>query len=348
MYCCTCSGLSPPNSVRRKHPWDEEEELAGDQLKYLSEEGMQQSWKEGVQLGEKRATEDGMRPRGGHRTYPEWWSKPYLADRKARGGQGHSEEELVRQEEADGPDADDTDEDNDDSEGDDDEDEGIPRQCAEDAALLVMQQQGGDESISQFLDHTPQGRMHKSTLMSKLNDGEEKLSADRVVRIQQCHGRDRNAIAAAAAFNPREDDWLMGLGSDIAVQFENNKWVGKVVRMRRWTGSRRDGECNCGECGVPKGKGSWVEYQRPVILHEDRKQVGNVHFQCSWYSRTNRDNNNKKFQLGVVRDEDAGQYHVTTVICPVNMTYVPEDNNYILSADTQTVINQACGEIVNW
>ena len=157
-------------------------------------------------------------------------------------------------------------------------------------------------------------------------------TTDRCVRVQQ--GREE---ASPAPFNAAMDDWNMGIGSDIAIHFEegNNIFVGRVVQMRkRYTNGR------------------YVKYKRSVILHEDREKLGDLFVSCMFYTRVRSalSNTERVFKL---KDNNTTamnykEYHVTTVVCPLNLTYHVATESYLLDATGDDIINTQLGGNTTW
>ena len=303
---------------------------------------MKQDWEAGVAEAYEAATADKMRPppaRRGQRPlkFPRWWEHPHEFDPTAHAPRG--EEELLHE----GPDAaegngdDDNGEDNDDDNDDDtnDNDDNDDDDDDDDTPLALLMGAhiaAGAESITQTLMQPNGQRRHKTSVLLDLVGKGTKLSADRCVRVQQ--GREE---ASPAPFNAAMDDWNMGIGSDIAIHFEegNNIFVGRVVQMRkRYTNGR------------------YVKYKRSVILHEDREKLGDLFVSCMFYTRVRSalSNTERVFKL---KDNNTTamnykEYHVTTVVCPLNLTYHVATESYLLDATGDDIINTQLGGNTTW
>jgi hypothetical protein len=144
------------------------------------------------------------------------------------------------------------------------------------------------------------------------------LSADRGLRVAQ--GRNDNN-QAPPAFDAANDEWMMGIGTDIAVFYDkDNVWMGQIIRMRKRIGSGR----------------RHTEYKNPVVIDKDRTPLGDLQVQLFWYQRVSGGGaKEKRFKLKL---GDFNEIHVETVICPITMTYTKSEDYYVLDPGTDRAI----------
>ena len=311
----------PKARSRKKGIWDDEHPAPNPVPgpDWPSDNAINEAWQQGDAAARVMAQEDGMqpkplRPRG--TVYPDWWSRPHEFDPTCRGDYGKDEEDLWEETEDEGESSDDPQADMEESSNSDDE---LTTLVGSAAASAEMEEEEKTGAISQTLSVPfDTGRWHKAKLLAHLNDGHGKLSADRGIRVQQ--GRQVNHT-----FNAAADEWLICLGSDVAVNFGNNIWLGRVERMR-------------------KKNRSWTDYRLPVVLTEDRTTLGELVFECRWYRRV-PGGPARRFQL---KEIDYDEYHITTVICPVTMHYEATRDIYTLDPGTADILRKASAGDVEW
>jgi hypothetical protein len=182
------------------------------------------------------AKDDGMKPVG--RNSPQWWSLPHTNDPKLptskEGGRG--EEDLIYDSSSeDGEEEGDSDVSSEEHGGNDDEDDRLSMLYdALDAPITFW-----EPSKLKFLKIQVPGRgeEYKKHVIELFNDGRAKLSADRGLRVVQ--GRNDNN-QAPPAFDAANDEWMMGIGTDIAVFYDQgNVWMGQIILMRKRVGNGR-------------------------------------------------------------------------------------------------------------
>ena len=256
----------PKRKTRQKANWDGEEhkDHPTDTTIYPTEVEMQDDWAQGVAQAYQMAEEDRMQPaqqgRGRARAFPDWWLRPHELDPTFKQSAGMNEEQLIDDNADDCPHS--SEEDTDNSHSSDADDEGALGDLVGSASHAAEgHEQGLRSKISQTIKVPyPPGVWHKAKVMAQINDGNLKLSADRGKRVlEQPHVNRR-------PFNARTDEWLICLGTDVAVNFGNNIWLGRIERMR-------------------KRNKRWTDYSLPVELGEDRTCLGDLRVQCRWYKR---------------------------------------------------------------
>ena len=146
-----------------------------------------------------------------------------------------------------------------------------------------------------------------------------------------------DGVDGAAQHAPRRprsilvDQWIIGIGDDIGVKFnvgtiEEPRYhacLGRIIRMRKRGTSRR-----------------WLDYRQPIDVAKPRETLGDLYFTCYWYKRTRTP---RTFQYSIA---DMVQVHVQEVICPVFMTYVPEQDKYVMGQDAMDLLNASLhGEV---
>jgi hypothetical protein len=278
---------------------------------------MKTAWELGCRNATKMAKEDGMKPVG--RTVPQWWSTPKTNDPRLtkskegdRGDEDLMEDSTSDEEEDEG----DRDSPNGDSEGEDDEFTqfsilydaiDVPVTFVEPAKLKLLK-----------IQVPGRGEQYKKHVIEQFNDGRTKMSGDRGLRVTQ--GRpDYNQVFPA--FDAANDEWMIGIGTDIAVFYDSgNVWMGQVIRMRKCVrGGRRH-----------------TEYKHPVVIDEDRTPRRDLQVQLFWYQRAHgggRTEKRFKFKVG-----DFNEIHVETVIFPITMTYNKKGGYYVLDPGADKTI----------
>jgi hypothetical protein len=288
---------------------------------------MKTAWELGCRDATKMAKEDGMKPVG--RTVPQWWSTPKTNDprlaKSTEGGRGEEDlkEDSTSDEEEDEGDSDSP---SGDSEGEDDEFTqfsilydaiDVPVTFVEPAKLKLLK-----------IQVPGRGEQYKKHVIEQFNDGRTNMSADRGLRVTQ--GRpDYNQVSPA--FDAANDEWMMGIGTDIAVFYDSgNVWMGQVIRMRKCVRSGR----------------RHTEYKHPVVIDEDRTPLGDLQVQLFWYQRAHgggRTEKRFKLKLG-----DFNEIHVEIVICPITMTYNKKGGYYVLDPGTDKAIQAQKKGNVQW
>lgn len=341
-------GLVIPKKARRKpSPFVEDGQRLGPGQEYPSEDALQACWKAGEDRARRDLQEDEMRPRWQRNQYPDWWQKPQLFDPKS-GNMSMGEEDLLEENDEPVDQEDDCDDDDGSGAGDghsDDSSDGwsddsellMPLDVIDQASMLVMvrgsEAMANDAKISQKVrlpgrTNSDCSRVHKRTVCKWINDGRAKLSADRGLRVQQARQAGLGHGDDGPVFNIREDDWSVGLHSDVAVMFGDNGCVGKIIRMRQKHGKR------------------WVNYTRPVIIHNDRTPLGELYFTCHWYTRSRRGlRNDMNF---VFNQSSADEVHVSSLVCPVNMTYDNATRMYTMDIEHARIVRRSLRGQVSW
>ena len=168
------------------------------------------------------------------------------------------------------------------------------------------------------------------TVMKWINDGRPTLSADRTVRIRSAmHAEDVDRSRDLA-----EDDWVVGLGDDVAVKFTTKRrgvykgFIGRIVRMRR---KRR----------------KWVNYTRPVTIHGDRTDLEGLWFRLHWYKRVPSAESGSELRYRFT-DYDFELVEAASLICPVTMKWHADGDYYVLNRDHYAVIRASEGGAESW
>ena len=147
------------------------------------------------------------------------------------------------------------------------------------------------------------------------------------------------------SFNPATSNWVMALGTDIAIRYEegNNICMARVIGMRKRVQRR------------------WVRYTQPVLLCADRDQLGDLYVTCHYYKRVQRHAgvhggrrqrgrarssvNQKVFTFSVANTDE---HHVTMIVCPVKLDYQETTGLYILDEDCDNVIRAQLRGQTEW
>ena len=294
------------------------------------------AWEKGRLLAYSWAVTDQMRPgatnpraRPANRVYPQWWVNPHNFD--GRASAPGDEEDVMDQEDEAGEDAvqddqdDDDDSDDNDDGGDsssDDEDDNVPL-----GMILQMCLDQPSRNISQtiIVPGTLQ-RRHKATVLAELAGRGVNVSADRGLRVHGAH-----AHGSEIPFDPAEDDWMMSLGSDIAVHGEKNNWIGKVISMKKKNGKR------------------WTKYTRPVCLHENRQSLGDLYVTCHYYSRVRSAEHGSLLAFKFDGSgTDPVHIHVMEIIGPVQLKYHPSSRLYTLDKKGARILQVQSSGLTSW
>jgi hypothetical protein len=192
------------------------------------------------------------------------------------------------------------------------------------------------ENISMYMSVPGVGRRHKAAVLQNLAGPGTSVSTDRGARVRQS-SREQQPV-----FNPATSRWVMGIGTDIAIRYEvgNNICMARVISMRK------------------RFKRSWVRYNRPVVLQEDRGTLGDLYVTCHYYKRVqgpavgsgrqgrrSRGNAPKVFSFNV---SNCDENHVTMVVCPVKLDYDETTRLYTLDKECNTVISAALRGQTEW
>jgi hypothetical protein len=295
-----------------------------------------EGWKAGIVLAYRHATEDGMKPSGGR--LPTWWKHPHKSDPDPTAKNqpaSRGEEDLLVEDDSEDDDDDDecTDEDEDDDEDDGNEEDDLEEAVAGvvlagDAAVRA------DITISQTVRVEGGNRVHKRTIVKNANVGITKTSADRERRVQQA--RDGGLAAGLSpVFNVSEDEWKVGLGSDVAVLFEVGRkqkcFVGKILTMtmkRPGAGSRK------------------VRWRDPVVIREDRADLKGLQFMLHYYTFTSVGPAGTVFET-TEKDGETVWIDVTSIVFPVTMTFDPDTGRYTMpTAEYDLFLKAEAGTLV--
>ena len=304
---------------------------------WLTDDELEAAWNEGVAIGYKMAQEDDMKPPAinlrlapHNRRWARWWTHPHEFDPKAPAKGRDDQQELEGEEEHEGnhenanSSDDDDDEDNADD-SDDSDDDNIPL-----AFMRAASVQAPAPKVSTMIN-TPGGRRHKMAALQQLAGSGTTVSADRGMRARAAHAASRETFDVAT------NDWVLGIGTDVAVQFEagNNTCLGKIIAMRKRT--KKEGD--------PDRR--WVKYRKPVVMNGssgERKDLGDLYVTCRFYKRTRaaipkgKKRTTQYYKFNVA---DSTEYHVTMIICPLKMDYDPASDLYALDDKCQEVIAAA-------
>ena len=207
---------------------------------------------------------------------------------------------------------------------DDDEDDNMPL-----GMILQMCLSQPNRNISQYMvvPGTLQ-RRNKATVLAELAGRGVNVSTDRGLRVRSAH-----ADGDEIPFDPAEDDWMMSLGSDIAVHCDENNWIGKVISVKKKNGRK------------------WTKYMRPVCLHEDRKSLGDLYVTCHYYTRV-RSRSVEHGGLWAFKFDGSGpdpvHIHVMEIIGPVHLKYHPSSKLYTLDKKGARVLQAQSAGLTTW
>ena len=351
---------------REKVPWDEDtpEDAWDGPGNWPTDDEMRAAWKAGLLEARAWAEECEMKPPREGAGLPAWWNAPHMHDNieKPLGpNEDPDDGDGEDPDDAEGAGGDDDDADDDAGPGDDPGSDDDVRSVhmvdsgSDDDSVVVMNPPGFDPQdheeawqenagevlaganelileAGHFMNVPNKGPTHIRTILKWLTDGVANVSADRTVRVRSA-GDDAGADGAAdedgaAIHHLHEDEWLVGIGDDVACKFASERGgaptadIGRILRMRK------------------KGKrGAYLDYSRPVNIAGDRKSLGNLYFVCCWYKKT-RGRDRRTYTYNAVRMQ---QVHVTTIICPINLTHEPATNTYKADAEEMRVLTRSIG-----
>ena len=87
------------------------------------------------------------------------------------------------------------------------------------------------------------------------------------------------------------------------------------------------------------GAKRWLEYTKPVCIHEDSTPLEGLHVTCYFYKRVQGPNNEDRYRLD---HADWSEYPITCVSCPVALTYTESKNRgrsyYTLAPETRQIL----------
>ena len=283
--------------------------------------------------------------------YPREWTDPHAFDPKTAREDSKGEEALIAEtttdaytdtdlraedrarlleEAGDGlHDAKASDSDSEDDEGDEENEtlssirRGCAIQAATEAVLLEGQLERATASVLQnvrrYCGRGPDKRfreVHKATVCKWINEGRKGLSADRGKRQAQASAIPMAAGSTLEDFDIAVHEWVVERYNDVAILFDNNVTVGKIVRIRK------------------KMKRGWVEYKRPIVLHRVRKHLGDLYFTCAWYTRLQGRNEIFSFAKA-----GTSEVHVLSIVCPVSLQFI-SNNRYLLPPAQATIMKR--------
>jgi hypothetical protein len=204
-------------------------------------------------------------------------------------------------------------------------------QAATEAVLLAGQRTSTAHKVQQkvrrYVGRGRQARfreVHKATVCKWINDGRKGLSADRGVRQNQASTVPMAAGATLEDFDVAIHEWKIERYNDVSILFDNNVAVGKIVRIRK------------------KMSRGWVEYKRPIVLHKDRKHLGDLYLTCSWYTR--QQGNREIFSF---TKASTCEVHVLSIVCPVSLRFL-SNNKYLLPNDQATIMKKNLAGDQHW
>ena len=126
------------------------------------------------------------------------------------------------------------------------------------------------------------------------------------------------ACIGTDVFSTVEDEYIVQLGSDVAVLFEDSVWLGKLLRIRR-----------------KYQTGGWNDYLRPVNLDEAKAQGWKLWFTLGWFRK--RPGNVRTYEFGV---SDTKPVPLSCIICPVALTS-KGNNLFTLCAEQWSTVESA-------
>ena len=316
----------------RRRVWEEGPGVPPNPRNWPTDDQLAASWEKGRLLAYSWALTDGMRPgstnpraRPRNRVYPQWWVNPHDFDGRAS-APGNEEDVMDQEDEAGGEEVqnnqDDDDHDDDDDSSSDDEDDNVPL-----GMILQMCLSQPNRNISQTMvvPGTLQ-RRHKESVLAELAGRGVNVSTDRGLRVRSAH-----AHGNEIPFNPAEDDWMMSLGSDIAVHCDGNNWIGKVISVKKKNGRR------------------WTKYIRPVCLHEDRQSLGDLYVTCHYYTRVRSVEHGGLLAFKFDGSgPDPVHIHVMEIIGPVQLKYHPSSRLYTLDKAGARILQAQSSGVTSW
>ena len=323
---------------RAKKDWIEDETRSGDQLAYLSDVQLAQSWNKGLHEARADLTELKMAPvRQGRRGLPRWWTNPETqvqmpADDAGGDNYNRSEEDIMRADDvdddgADGSDGDEVREDADDSDDDggdggeggggdgsgcveEEKGEGVRAEDIDDATVVLDALDNLSRAATKM--NVPNvGMLHKQAVCARYyNSGLEKIASDIGTRYANLDG---------PVFDVRESAWTIGPSSDVAVKFVSGFHIGRIVRIRR------------------RYTRGWEVWTRPFDLIEAKTAKWALHIVCAWYKQSKTVVDSYTFG----DEEDPIELGLATVICPVELIYDADNSLYRIPAAQQAVIDES-------
>lgn len=154
------------------------------------------------------------------------------------------------------------------------------------------------------------GLLYKQTICARYyNSGLEKIASDIGMRY---------ANLDKPVFDVRESEWNIGPSFDVAVKFDGDFHLGRIVRVRR----RYANGCDV-----------WI---RPFDLLKAKAAKIDLHFLYTWYKRGE---DAALYTFAGVHDPN--EWGLATIICPVSLIYDIEDGVYRVPPGQQEVIDQA-------
>ena len=144
------------------------------------------------------------------------------------------------------------------------------------------------------------GLVHKSTVCAWFASGTENVSADRGMRATQSNGSNQQHHR----FNVNQDEWLVGIGDDIAVKCDEKAWLGRIYRMRKRYANKR-----------------WADYVYDVNILTEKTNTGTMFFDVCWYKKRAVRPGSAHQNTYAYGKAASQEIALATVICPVTLTY---------------------------
>ena len=312
-------------------PWEELEERRGDQAAMPTDSEVKRSWLKGRARAKKVWKDDlhGKPYRQG--SEPVWWRNPTFelrveglenmdslfrseADMLEENGDASCavgagvEAECVR----------------DDIDGGDvgggrgnEEGDGERGEDARNVALVEEVCHVMTARVKQWMDVPGRGRVHKRTICAWAGSRSENLSGHLAMRAAQAGSRACvDMVGQGSVFDIQTDAWVVELGSDIAVVFDEDVQIGSIFMIRR-----------------RYANGGYNQYTRPVDLHAARAAGWDLGFVCCWYERQT----DGTYRYGSL---DTDSYELKHVACPVTLQH-DEGGVYRMPPDQQVLIDEA-------
>jgi hypothetical protein len=312
--------ILPKSTKNRRQIFDHEGEGHNGPEQWGTDAALLRAWLQGVKMGYARATAHGMRPNN-YRNVP-WWTRPEkFCDANFKSARGDGIDDDWGQDEEEDDDSDEDEDisddhdgpessDNDESDGDSNDDgEG---ECLQ-AAFVGNDNAPSVDGVSQtvYVPHLKK-HVHKATVIRDLTRGEDKVSADRVVRNRNLT---KSATVKATEMennNLGKEDWFVGIDTDVAVKVygddgEMEIEIGRVKRIVR--------------IGQGKKKKK-IEYKRRVKLStkkdRDQHHKNGVRFYCHFYRRVGA-GRQQVYEFGTNPFTTVIETHM--IVSPVAMNY---------------------------
>ena len=299
-------------------PWEELDERRGCQTDWPKDPEIKAAWKKGVRRA-KRVWEDDLdgKPYARARGAPEWWKNPTfklgVSGLERLESLFRSESDMLVENEGrdggagvggvgDGAECEGVgagvgrvgDEGDRDRVTEDEISEA--RDEAMDIAVVVDVCHEMLAGVNEWMEVPDRGKVHKRTICSWAGSASENLSGHLGMRAAQAGSRSCvDVVVQENMFNIQADAWIVELGSDIAVVFDEDVQIGSIFMMRR-----------------KYDNGGFSQYKYPVDLHVVRKGNWNLQFVCCWYEKQ-PDNT---YLYGVL---DTAAYELKNVACPVTL-----------------------------